>query len=131
MVQQGKHISKSEVEAAPIPTGWFIASSIAQACMVGKMPANREDASKGNPIGYLGQMSVRVSGGADVGAKLVPSGLGDGCARALAQDELLEHEAVHVLGVVIAPGSRAGFVQAFVAPGLTASMAIGPMFVRT
>lgn len=130
VVQQGKHISKAVVDGAPTPAGWFVASSVEQACMVGKMPANPEDISKGNPIGYLGQMSVRVSGGADVGAKLVPSGLGDGCARALAQEDLDHEEALHVLGVVIGPSTRAGFVQAFVAPGLSASMSVGPMLER-
>ena len=128
VVQQGTLVSKAFTEGAPPPTGWFVASSEEQACLMGKVA----EMDGGCLIAYLGQVSVRVSGavGVEVGGKLVPSGEGDGCARALAHDELDDPHAAHILGVVIARGSRTGYVHAFVAPGLSGSTSVAPLLDR-
>ena len=69
----------------------------------GNMPRDSDESSAKVPVvwaGWQGQVPVCVRGHVEEGAKLIPSGLNDGCAVAVSRDDQVTREDQVILGVV-------------------------------
>ncbi len=67
--------------------------------VLGNMPNNPEENHKWEKVAFMGQVPVKIIGGANIGDYILPSGNGDGMAIAVNPKEMLSKDYQRIVGV--------------------------------